>query len=126
MSTLSAVEELGRYTDARYARMGRGELMEPDSGLTSRLSNALLERGVEGSELEDLVYETVGCANWRTVNAQEAAAGPVRTRSTAERRAVEVNDRGIEAQVEFLINEMGAEAVLYALRDQLHPSGPSP
>lgn len=99
---MSAIEELDRYAEARRTRMGRGELMEPDAGLSRRIVAALEERGADPADLDELVHDAVGA------------------------QASSVSNEGMAAQVDYLMKALGGEPLLEALRERLRPTGPSP
>lgn len=126
MSNYSANDDLDRYARSRHRHMGRGELLESDVGLGKRLVAALQERGIDESDLDELVYEAAGADSTRAANTAASGATQERWISAGERRAAEANNGGLAGQVAFLMKAWGAETVLNQVRGLLRPATPTP
>lgn len=123
---MSAIEDLDRYARTRNRHMGRGELLEADAGLSRRIVAALREHGAEEADLDDLVYEAAGAQSAHAANETSAPLEQQMLISKGERKASEINNSGMAAQVDFLIRAWGSEAVLREIRALLRPASPKP
>lgn len=123
---MSAIDELERYAKTRYRHMGRGELMEGDAGLSRRIVAALTERGVDESELDELVYDAAGADSAYRASTVVSTIGQERVIAAGERKAAAINNSGFAGQVDFLIKAWGAEGLLSEVRGLLRPVMPKP
>lgn len=123
---MSALDDLEHYARTRHRHMGRGELMEADAGLGRRILDALVEQGVAEGDLDELVYDAVGCRSAHLSNQTGDEASQDRSFGTGERLASRINNEGMSSQIDFLMNAWGGEALMSEVRTLVRPAAPSP
>ena len=112
----SGLDELDRYCDARHRSMDEGQQRERDAGLIERVTAALDHAGVDAQHLAPVVARTL---HDDAVYRASVLAGPdalVRETTWARRRAIEVNQSGLSAQVSELSDLVGPLTMVQTLR----------